>query len=171
MNAKARKVEHLVAKFANERRADRGLDRLDSDRALTSAAREHSRWMAKTGNYRHFRDSGDGVRGGGPSDRVNVYDEATENCHQIFGWNRSPRSIAAEALDGWMTSKGHRENILKADHVRQGVGVWRNGDAIYLTQMFVPHWATDDPKYRPKRAGDDLLANLERAVVSRLPFR
>lgn len=61
MNAKTRKVEHLVAKFSNEHRVQRGLERLDTDWVLTSPARKHSRDTARRA-YCH-RDSGHPGRG------------------------------------------------------------------------------------------------------------
>lgn len=141
MNSKARQVEHLVAKFANERRASRGLDRLDSDRALTSAAREHSRWMARHELLTHYRGAGLKHKTRGPSSRVKKYEDVAENISKRWDWSRPPGKIAGHILDGWMRSKDHRENILKADYVGQGIGVWKNGDIIYTTQMFLPKWA------------------------------
>lgn len=53
--------------------------------------------------------------------------------------------------------------VLKADYARQGVGVWKNGDDICLTQMFLPRSVV--PDVPEKRA-----ANLIKAVNGRLPI-
>lgn len=143
MNSKAREVEHLVAKFANERRLQRGLDRLDSDRALTAAAREHSRDMARRWYFDH-----ESKRYGEPTDRVKKYDSVSENISKEINWNQSPGSIAGDAIEGWMKSPGHRHNILESNHTRQGVGVWKNGDEVYLTHMFLPKWASVESSHR-----------------------
>lgn len=141
MNSKAKKVEHLVMKFANERRASRGFARLDTDNALVSAAREHSRHMAKNDYLSHYS------RERGPVERrVSKYSVLGENISKKYDWNRSPGLIAGEVVESWMGSTGHRRNILKADYVRQGVGVWKTGDYVYTTQIFLHR---NDPILNP----------------------
>lgn len=134
MNAKAKRVEYLVMKFLNERRADRGLDRLTTDSALRSAAREHSRDMARRGYLAHESD-----QHGGPSDRVKKYDTVAENIDMEKNlWPKSAGKIAGSAVESWMQSTGHRNNILRDSHRIQGVGVWKADRDVYLTHLFSP---------------------------------
>ena len=45
--------------------------------------------------------------------------------------------LAQKAVNGWMNSKGHRENILKASYDRTGIGVAVAEDGkVYFTQNF-----------------------------------
>ena len=58
-------VERSILHYVNEERRGFGLRPLQGEKHLMRSARGHSRWMARTGNYRH--------RGGGnstPSDRA-----------------------------------------------------------------------------------------------------
>jgi uncharacterized protein YkwD len=44
---------------------------------------------------------------------------------------------AAEAMEGWMNSEGHRENILRSDYEEIGIAVREGGDyGIYWVQVF-----------------------------------
>ena len=45
--------------------------------------------------------------------------------------------LAAEIVDGWMNSPGHRENILNTRYDRAGIGVAVDAEeAVYATQNF-----------------------------------
>lgn len=131
MSEKAKKVENIVLKFSNSRRDSYGLDRADTDTALISAGREHARNMARNGYVGH-RDP----KGRMPEDRVEKYDIVCENCARIHGWSSSSAgSLAADLIDQWMTSKGHRENILRDRMNKMGVGVWKSKNKVYATQL------------------------------------
>ena len=47
---------------------------------------------------------------------------------------------AAEAVQGWINSPGHRTNLLSREYDRTGIGAsfgtWRGYKAVYLTQVF-----------------------------------
>ena len=56
-----------------------------------------------------------------------------ENLYKCRGVDDPLRS----AVDGWMSSKGHRNNILGADFTHTGVGIAVAEDGtIYFTQLF-----------------------------------
>ena len=53
----------------------------------------------------------------------NLYDSVTTvNGVAHYDWN-SPEKIAGKALEGWMKSPGHQENILTPQWKREGIGV------------------------------------------------
>ncbi|MGI0021692.1 MAG: CAP domain-containing protein [Nitrososphaeraceae archaeon] len=53
----------------------------------------------------------------------------------IYNWN-TEEEIAKQTVDGWMNSKGHRENILRGFH-GEGIGVAvASDDKVYITQNF-----------------------------------
>lgn len=65
----------------------------------------------------------------------------------IYGWaeniwegsNLSPadrEALARRIMDAWMSSPGHRQNILNPDYTHLGVGVAASGAEISATQLF-----------------------------------
>ena len=51
-------------------------------------------------------------------------------------WN-TQEEIAIVAVEGWMNSQGHRENILDPSYDRAGIGVAiAEDDRVYITQNF-----------------------------------
>ena len=47
-----------------------------------------------------------------------------------------PKAFANLAVEQWMASEEHRENILSPEYDRSGIGVVVNGDYAYATQVF-----------------------------------
>lgn len=45
-------------------------------------------------------------------------------------------TIAAQTVDGWMSSSGHRANILTPYFQSEGIGVAVSFDEAYVTQNF-----------------------------------
>ena len=52
-----------------------------------------------------------------------------------YDWNTGERA-AQLAVDGWMNSRGHRENILGRAYSESGIGVALSSSDIYITQLF-----------------------------------
>jgi uncharacterized protein YkwD len=51
----------------------------------------------------------------------------------------TPTKMAEKAVEEWMSSSGHRENILKSEFDKTGIGIAVDSDGItyYMTQNFV----------------------------------
>ena len=61
------------------------------------------------------------------------YRSAAENiCYDTFS-NRS----ASRTVEGWITSPGHRKNILTPEFTRIGVGVYAENGTNYSVQLFI----------------------------------
>jgi uncharacterized protein YkwD len=61
-----------------------------------------------------------------------------ENIWSAFGYNPSnPQKLAKEIVDDWMSSPGHRANLLDPDFTHLGVGVSARQQTIRATQEFV----------------------------------
>ena len=60
---------------------------------------------------------------------------AAENVAYAFGTSTSPDDIAEELMTLWITSSGHRDNIL-GNFKSFGVGVAKTGNYYYATQNF-----------------------------------
>jgi uncharacterized protein YkwD/stress response protein SCP2 len=118
-----------VVTLTNAERATAGLPPLTADPRLTAAAQAHSDDMSARGFYSHTTPEG-----GQPWDRA----AAAGATHRGIGENiASGQRTAAEVVSGWMTSPGHRRNILKPEFTHIGVGYAAGGrSATYWTQLF-----------------------------------
>jgi uncharacterized protein YkwD len=92
------------ATLLNDTRADQGVAGLSSNAALAEAALGHAADMAQHDYLSHT-----GLDGSTPGDRAEAagynWDFIAENIAKGF-------STETGVMDGWMTSPGHRDNIL-----------------------------------------------------------
>jgi uncharacterized protein YkwD len=142
---KAPRIEHLkdvekgILRLTNEARRKDHLPPLDKDEALTATARAHSDDMLQ----RHFF-SHENPDGQTPKDRlapatVATASKAGENIWSGSGHDPFDTKLMARMIvDSWLTSPGHRANILNPDYTHLGVGVsTQGGREIRATQLFV----------------------------------
>lgn len=120
-------VQQLVA-LANAERDKAGCGPLRAESHLRTAAQGHADDMAARDYYEH--DSPEGRDAG---DRMTVagYTWSTwgENIH------RGPKT-PAQAMEDWMVSPGHRENILNCSFKDIGVGVTLTANGPWWVQNF-----------------------------------
>ncbi|OSP42583.1 stress protein, partial [Streptomyces sp. 13-12-16] len=118
-----------VIELTNRERARAGLPPLSHDPLLTAAAQAHSADMVARDFYSHTAPDG-----GRPWDRA----AAAGSARRTIGENIAcGQRSAAEVVQGWMNSPGHRANILKAGFTHIGVGFAGGGRAgTYWTQLF-----------------------------------
>ena len=133
--AKQDKHEREIGELANAERGRRNIYPLTWDTRLQEIARVHSVDMAEHGYFNHENRQGDG-----PSERAakagyrcpgSIYVGIAENIY--FGGG--PET----AVESWLNSPGHRENMLDRTYKRVGVGVqegWLSGSGGgYFTTM------------------------------------
>jgi uncharacterized protein YkwD len=123
-------LEQKVVELVNRHRRARGLRPLASDGHIATQARLHSQAMA-AGRTPFGHD--------GFSDRVAALRGlmAVRRTAENVAFNQSARDPAADAVQGWLASRGHRENI-EGPYTLTGVGVASNAKGeVYLTQIFV----------------------------------
>lgn len=118
-----------VVTATNAERARHRLGPLTVDARLAAAARAHSADMVARGFFAH-----EDPEGRGPADRVRAagysYSVVAEN---IAAGQRS----AAEVVESWMNSPGHRKNILRREVTQIGVGTATGGSfGRHWTQVF-----------------------------------
>jgi uncharacterized protein YkwD len=107
-------VEENVVEQTNAMRARHGLPPLTVDRRLVQSARAHTAWMTRSRRLRHTSLP------------------VAENI--AMG-----QQNAQEALRSWMSSSGHRANILSRNHRRIGVSAYSSPDGtVFWTQQFEP---------------------------------
>lgn len=117
-----------IARLTNAQRTANGCPAATVNAQLTTAARGHSTWMAQTGTFSHTgRDGSNFVA------RAKAAGYARPSSENIAWGYRS----AAEVVDGWMKSPGHRANILNCKSKTVGVGAVYNAKGnAYYTQVF-----------------------------------
>jgi uncharacterized protein YkwD len=107
-------IEQQVIDQTNSERARYGLPPLVADPQLIQSARAHGTWMARSRRMQHTSRP------------------VAENI--AMGQNS-----AFEAVRSWMSSSGHRANILSRGHRRIGVSAYTSSNGmIYWTQQFEP---------------------------------
>lgn len=112
--------EVRVVERVNEVRDRHGLQLLRPGHRLTVYAERHARRMARAGSLFHSDLSFPKPRG---------WRVAGENVAQV-------RALG-QAVREWMHSPDHRENILRPEFARTGVGAVRRGEWWYVVQVFV----------------------------------
>jgi uncharacterized protein YkwD len=107
-------VEEQVVTRTNAERRRHGLPALRVDGRLMGSARRHTAWMTRSRSLTH---TSAGV---------------AENI--AMG-----QSSSGEALSSWMSSSGHRANILNASYRRIGVAAYSTPEGrIFWCQQFLP---------------------------------
>lgn len=116
-------AEREVVRLTNAERARHGCGRLRIDDRLHEAARAHSDDMATRDYLDHV--SPDGV---GPGERAEAAGYDAWGAENIA----SGYQTAEDVVEGWMSSQGHRDNILNCSLRAIGVGMIDS----YWTQTF-----------------------------------
>lgn len=109
-------VEDYLLQQTNHQRVIRGLRPLRLCRDLLQTAREHSWWMARNRIHRH----GTRYQRHGSSENIAM-----------------SSADAADAMNMWMNSSGHRAAILNGGYTRLGVAAYTAPNGVtYFTQHF-----------------------------------
>jgi len=132
------KVEDLVFEMTNQARRAKGLAPLSQDDELTNVARAYSDDMLVRRFFDHTTPDGvsfDERISDHYRHRVKIMGE---NIWYASGYNLGKiHQVAKEIVDDWMSSPGHRDNILDPDFTHLGVGVSARHHTIRATQEFV----------------------------------
>lgn len=122
-----RAFEEEVIRLVNEIRGERGLSPLTEHWELSRVARYKSEDMSNLGYFSHTSPTY-----GSPFDMIKsfglTYSTAGENIARGY---KTPEAV----VEGWMSSSGHRANILNKSYKYIGVGYAPDGR--YCTQMFM----------------------------------
>lgn len=126
--APAPELEAEMLALINQERARAGLPPLAMDAVLTRVARRHSLDMFARGYFSHSTPEGQS-----PYDRI----EAAGARYLIAGENLAHAATLSIAHNGLMNSPGHRENILRPEFGRVGIGILDGGPrGLMITQNF-----------------------------------
>ena len=128
-------LEIKIHKLINEERLRSvpNHPQLELQSTLIEIARTHSKYMFDEIHFSHVDKDGNG-----PGDRLDdggiKYTMFAENLYSSNGYRES--QIADFAVSGWINSPGHYENM-KILTSYTGIGVYREGNIFYITQVFV----------------------------------
>lgn len=115
-----------VINLVNEERAKAGLSPVTEASDVAAAANIRAREIA--GSFSHTRPNGTSYSTALDESGVK-YRGSGENI--AYG-----QRTAAEVMDGWMNSQGHRANILNSNYTKIGVGCYENNGVKYWVQLF-----------------------------------
>ena len=123
-------LEQAVFKQINDYRASQKLAPLVFDNRIATQARTHSQSMAnKSVPFGHQ----------GFQQRTQVIGQAIpfSSAAENVAFNMGYKDPATQAVQGWLKSPGHLQNI-RGDYGLTGIGVSQNNKGeIYFTQIFI----------------------------------
>src|SRR6185436_17797977 len=125
-------VEKRLLELVNRDRGHQGLGLVRLDSRLSEIARAHSREMADTGVVGHVSPRTGNVRDRVLRARIDV---------ALLGENVGQDYSAAGAHRGFMSSPGHRSNVVDPRRTAVGIGVVRGKEhtepvPLYITEIF-----------------------------------
>jgi len=129
----ANAIERRAFEQTNAVRAQHGLQPFVWDPALCALARDHSANMARVGYFSHSTPDGLRLR-----DRARAAGIHYQVIAENIAYNMGYEDPGAFAVERWMTSPGHRANILYAGFTSMAVGTFVAPDgSVFLTQTFI----------------------------------
>lgn len=127
-------LERRAFDLINAERRARREEPLVWDEELCRMARQHSENMARQDFFNHAGPDGRDVAGRARSRGIRGWSALAEN----IAYNQGFDDPAAFAVERWMHSTKHRNNILSGLFTRSGLGIARAADGrIFFTQVFI----------------------------------
>ncbi|HEV7727284.1 MAG TPA: CAP domain-containing protein [Modestobacter sp.] len=111
----------------NQARAAAGCGAVSADARLAGVAGAHSADMRDRGFFDH--ENPDGL---GPFDRADAAGATNARAENIA----QGQPDAASVMDSWLTSPGHRRNIVDCSYRTMGLGVATGSGGPWWTQVF-----------------------------------
>ena len=122
-------VQSAAVGAVNAHRANAGLPALVVDSRLTSAAQSHANDMASRRVMTHV-----GANGNNAGQRIAIYGYGASTWGENVA---AGQTTAAEVVDAWMRSSGHRANILGSRWTNIGVAAAKGSNGVtYWTMVF-----------------------------------
>jgi uncharacterized protein YkwD len=132
-----RDVEYRIWRLTNDVRRQYGLPPVSQEGALSRVSRTYCDDMLRRHFFSHTNPEGLTAQ-----ERLRAFYSGP-----IYGWGENiwegsnmsaadSEALARTIMNSWMSSPGHRENILSPDYTHLGVGVVASGREIRTTQLF-----------------------------------
>ena len=133
-----KEVENLVFAMTNQIRQAHGLAPLSRDAELWNAARAFSDDMLVRQFFDHTTPDGVPFYRRIRNHYPHWVRTLGENIWESYGYeHNAPKTLAKLIVADWMSSPGHRGNMLDPDYTHLGVGVSARHHLIKVTQEFV----------------------------------
>jgi len=127
-------IEHIAFDLINKKRVENGFKQLEWSEEVAKIARQHSRDMAefKFFGHRGLDDSMVSDR----ADRSGL--KKWRSIGENIAFNRGYKDPVEVAVELWLESPSHRQNLLKSDWSESAVGIAVADDgSYYFTQVFL----------------------------------
>lgn len=126
-------MESNMLNLINQERSDNGiLYSYMMDSQLRTIARAYSEQMRDEDFFSHTDPSGEGF-----ADRLSDAGVNFQYAGENIAYNENSTDPVSAAHQGLMNSPTHRANILNTGFTRIGIGIARNGNEYWFTQIFV----------------------------------
>lgn len=126
--------ERQIFELVNRERAKQNLNELEWRADLAQLARNYSEKMAQDDFFSHFEANGASVVERARAMKIKHWSKIGENLFECENLN----AFDSFAVEKWMESETHRENILDESWTAAGIGIAQSNDGrIYITQVFI----------------------------------
>lgn len=133
-SSSASSLERRAFDILNEQRANNNLPPLRWSNEAAEVARLHSENMAHDRFFSHQGQDGSTVNSRAHALGVRGWSSIGEN----IAFNKGFRKPVEMACQQWMTSPGHRKNIMDRGWTESGIGAATAADgSVYFTQVFI----------------------------------
>lgn len=123
-------LENQVIKLVNAERTKKGLSPLKANWQLSRIARYKSQDMINKNYFSHYSPTY-----GSPFNMIENFGIRFSAAGENIAMGQK---TAAQVMNSWMNSSGHRANILSSAYTEIGAGVAKNKSGVYYwTQMFI----------------------------------
>ena len=127
-------LERTAFDMLNQKRAENGLPALAWSDQLAAAARVHSKNMAEFNFFSHRGLDGKMVSDRADDQHIGKWRSIGEN----IAFDRGYKDPVAKAVQLWMDSPAHRQNLLDGNWKEAAVGIAVATDgSFYFTQVFL----------------------------------
>jgi uncharacterized protein YkwD len=132
-------LERTIFQYTNEVRRRSGVPPLTWETCLRDVGRAHSADMLARHYFSH-----ESPEGSTPQQRILdgcrlPIDMTGENIWMGTNQRGDTRQLARHVVDSWMSSPGHRANLLRPEFTDIGIGAVYNGKEVQVTQVFIRH--------------------------------
>lgn len=125
-------METQIISEVNAVRQKHDRPKLTENPTLRAIARDYSRQMLRREFFSHTGPSGSTV-----ADRVQAAGLSFRRVGENLAMTENVDRPAEDLVADWMESPPHRKNILEGKYTQTGVGVWKEKDLYYFTQIFL----------------------------------
>ena len=132
--AQANEIEKRAFEQTNVIRVQKGLPPLKWDAEVCLMARSHSESMSRLGFFSHTTPQGLRLRDRARAAGIAQFSVLGEN----IAYNQGYDDPGVFAVERWMLSPKHRDNILSSEFRAMAIGSFVASDgSVYLTQTFI----------------------------------